>query len=114
MSSPLSFYFNESSMMCNVGLVWHSGSVMDCHASDRGSIPTGNGIYTELPSLSMGRITQPTNQLMCNKLAKPVHCNGRHRRLVLDITIIAHRHASPVQHRRINRDIYITYIKAYR
>ena len=42
MSSPLSFYFNESS-------------------------------------------------LMCNQLAKPLHCNCRHRRLVLHITIIAHR-----------------------
>ena len=64
MSSPLSFYFNESS-------------------------------------------------LKGNELAKPVHCNGRHLRLVLHITIIAHRHTSHAQHRRINRDIYITYIKAY-
>ena len=30
------------------------------------------------------------NESMCNQLAKPVHCSGRHRRLVLHITIIAH------------------------
>ena len=30
------------------------------------------------------------SSLMCNQLAKPVHCNGWHRRLVLHITIIAH------------------------
>ena len=31
-----------------VELAWHSGSVMDCHATARGSIPAGNGIFTEL------------------------------------------------------------------
>ena len=29
-------------------LAWRSGSVMDCHAMARGSIPSGNGVKTEL------------------------------------------------------------------
>ena len=29
-------------------LTWHSGSVMDCHTTARGSIPGGNGVKTEL------------------------------------------------------------------
>ena len=56
-------------------LAWRSGSVMDCHATAWDSIPSWNGVKTELhvhrkgqlkgvPSLnlSMGRKTQPTNQ----------------------------------------------------
>ena len=31
-----------------VELAWRSGSVMDCHATARGSIPGGNGVKTEL------------------------------------------------------------------
>ena len=29
-------------------LAWHSGSVMDCHATARGSISGGYGVFTEL------------------------------------------------------------------
>ena len=29
-------------------MAWRSGSVMDCHATVRGSIPGGNGVKTEL------------------------------------------------------------------
>ena len=28
--------------------LWHSGSVMDCHTTARGSIPIWNGVFTEL------------------------------------------------------------------
>ena len=35
---------NERISHCN----WRSGSVMDCHAMARGSIPGGNGVKTEL------------------------------------------------------------------
>ena len=34
---------------------WHRGSVMDCHATARGSIPAGNGIFTELHVLRKGQ-----------------------------------------------------------
>ena len=36
-------------------LVWHSGSVMDCHAMARGSIPGRNGAFTELHILRKGQ-----------------------------------------------------------
>ena len=29
-------------------MAWRSGSVMDCQATARGSIPGGNGVKTEL------------------------------------------------------------------
>ena len=29
-------------------IAWRSGSGMDCHATARGSIPGGNGVFTEL------------------------------------------------------------------
>ena len=29
-------------------LAWHSGSVLDYHATGRGSIPGGNGVFIEL------------------------------------------------------------------
>ena len=32
-----------------------SVSVMDCHATSRGSIPGGNGVFTELPILCKGQ-----------------------------------------------------------
>ena len=32
----------------SVELTWCSGSVMDCHATARGSIPCWNGVFTEL------------------------------------------------------------------
>ena len=57
-------------------LAWCSGSVMDCHATAWGSIPCGDGVFTEfhvlfardskwgcrlqMTSLSMGRKTPPT------------------------------------------------------
>ena len=36
-------------------LAWHSGSVMDCHAPARGSIPSGKGVKTELHVLRKGQ-----------------------------------------------------------
>ena len=36
-------------------LAWRSGSVMDCHATTRGSIPSGNGVFTELHILRKGQ-----------------------------------------------------------
>ena len=36
-------------------LAWRSGSVMDCHATARGSIPSGNGVKTELHVLRKGQ-----------------------------------------------------------
>ena len=36
---------------CMKELAWRSGSVMDCHAMARGSIPGGNGVFTELHAL---------------------------------------------------------------
>ena len=38
-----------------VELAWRSGSVMDCHAMARGSIPGGNGVFTELHGLRKGQ-----------------------------------------------------------
>ena len=34
--------------MCGAGVAWRSGSVMDCNATARGSIPGGNGVKNEL------------------------------------------------------------------
>ena len=36
-------------------LAWRSGSVMDCHATTRGSIPGRNGVKTELHVLRKGQ-----------------------------------------------------------
>ena len=36
-------------------LAWRNGSVMDCHATARGSIPGGNGVFTELHVLCKGQ-----------------------------------------------------------
>ena len=36
--------------------VWHRGSVMDCHATARGSIPAGIGIFTVLHVLRKGQL----------------------------------------------------------
>ena len=41
--------------LSGVGLAWRSGSVMDCHATARGSIPGWNGVKTELHVLHKGR-----------------------------------------------------------
>ena len=38
-----------------VELAWRSGSVMDCHATARGSIPGGNGEFTKLRVLRKGQ-----------------------------------------------------------
>ena len=38
-----------------VELAWRSGSVMDCHAMARGSIPDENGVFTELHVLRKGQ-----------------------------------------------------------
>ena len=36
-------------------LAWRSGSVMDCHATARGSISSGNDVTTELHVLRKGQ-----------------------------------------------------------
>ena len=36
-------------------LAWCSGSVMDCHATTRASIPGGNGLFTGLHFLCKGQ-----------------------------------------------------------
>ena len=36
-------------------LAWRSGSVIDCHATARGSIPDGYGVLTELHVLRTGQ-----------------------------------------------------------
>ena len=36
-------------------LRWHSGSVMDCHATAHGLTPAGNGVFTELHVLRKGQ-----------------------------------------------------------
>ena len=36
-------------------LAWHSGIVMDFHATTRGLIPSGNGVLTELHLLCKGQ-----------------------------------------------------------
>ena len=38
-----------------VELAWHNGSVMNCHAMARGSIPGWNGVFTELHVLRKGQ-----------------------------------------------------------
>ena len=38
-----------------VELAWRSGSIMDCHAMVQGSIPSGNGVFTELQVLRKGQ-----------------------------------------------------------
>ena len=38
-----------------VQLAWRSGSVMDYNAVARGSIPVGNGVFTELHVLRKGQ-----------------------------------------------------------
>ena len=35
--------------------MWRSGSVMDCHATAQGSVPSGNGVKTELHVLHKGQ-----------------------------------------------------------
>ena len=46
--------FDLTYMLC-VELAWRSGSVMDCHATARGSIPSGNSARTELHVLRRGQ-----------------------------------------------------------
>ena len=36
-------------------LAWRSGCVMDCHAMTRGSIPSGDGVNTELHALHVSK-----------------------------------------------------------
>ena len=38
-----------------VELAWRSGNVMDCHATARGSISGGNGVFTELHVFRKGQ-----------------------------------------------------------
>ena len=49
-----------------VELAWRSGSVMDCHATARVSIPGGNGVFIELHVLRKG---QEKGVLSLNDLA---------------------------------------------
>ena len=39
----------------SVELAWRSGSVMDCHVTAQGSIPDGNGVFTEFHVLRKGQ-----------------------------------------------------------
>ena len=66
---PLSFHYakqiaNRAEYLCAFcpsstsgggGGAWRSGSAMDCHATARGSIPGGNGVFTELHVLPKGQ-----------------------------------------------------------
>ena len=45
----------KSLLFKKVELAWGSGSVMDCHATARGSIPGGNSVFTELHVLRKGQ-----------------------------------------------------------
>ena len=45
----------DSILRIIVELAWRSGSVMDCHAMARGSIPGGNGVKAELHVLYKGQ-----------------------------------------------------------
>ena len=57
--------FSNSFVWCNalsilyieslLELAWHSSNVMDCHATDLGSIPGGNVIFTKLHVLRKGQ-----------------------------------------------------------
>ena len=73
-NDDVAFYLSYITWPCiiqSVELAWRSGSVMDCHATARGSIPVGNGVKTELHVLRKGQSTgvpslnvkhnQPTN-----------------------------------------------------
>ena len=40
---------------CTLKFKLRSGSVMDCHATAWGSIPGGNGVFTELHVLRKGQ-----------------------------------------------------------
>ena len=56
-NNPIS-HFNDlfgSVLDFSVELAWHSGSVMDCHATAQGSIPGGNSVFIELYVLSKGQ-----------------------------------------------------------
>ena len=46
----------EKEYEMRVELAWRSGSVMDCHATawPGGSIPGGNGVFTELKDSKWG------------------------------------------------------------
>ena len=64
MISQLPVYRKRCPLATNAGtinnvkveLVWLSGSVMDCHATIRGSIPDGDGVKTELHILRKGQL----------------------------------------------------------
>ena len=52
---PVCFIKYCASVIMGVELAWRSGSVMDCHATARGSIPGGNGVFTELHVFRYGQ-----------------------------------------------------------
>ena len=49
------WHISATPSMMYVELAWRSSSVMDCHTTARGSIPGGNGVFTELHVLRMGQ-----------------------------------------------------------
>ena len=50
------FHFSQTAVFQNlVELPWCSGSVMDCHATAPGSIPSRDGVFTELHVLRKGQ-----------------------------------------------------------
>ena len=50
-----SIYLLFASNKIDGELAWRSGSIMDCHATAWGSIPGGNGVFTELHVLRKGQ-----------------------------------------------------------
>ena len=55
MSSYNPFALFKKYAYLDMELAWRSGSVMDCHATARGSIPDGNGVFTEFHVLRKGQ-----------------------------------------------------------
>ena len=54
-SSRKKYKFSYLWFCLHVELAWHSGRVMDCHATAWGSIPGGNAVKTELHILRKGQ-----------------------------------------------------------
>ena len=50
-------------------MAWRSGSVMDCHATARGSIPGGNGVKTKW-DVKHSQVTIKFNVVMMDNQTK--------------------------------------------
>ena len=72
----------------NEELAWRSGIVRDCHTTARGSIPGGNGVFTELHVFRKGQImgvpslndiaVEPTNQ----QILKSIKVNDANKNII--------------------------------